>query len=674
MLIEDLHWIDPGTEAFVATFVEAAAQTRTLLLLTYRPEYHAAFLQRSHCHQLPLLPLAPEAVAELLQDLLGTDPSLAGLASRIQEHTAGNPFFLEEVIQDLAESGRLLGSKGRYRLAAAVDSLGIPPSVRAVLAARIDRQPEREKSVLQTAAVIGLESGEATLAAVTQLPREELAAALRTLVSAELVYEAALYPEALYAFKHPLTREVAYESQLGEKRRRTHGAVGRALAAQIGDEEPGERAALVAHHFDAADEVEAAIRWHRRAAVWASRSNAVHAFEHSRRAFDLAERLPPSAERDAVEIHEGQRLLYFGPRVGLSPEEIGRARDRAEDAARRAGDPVALAAFESLDAYARSLRTGRFVDVLPELERAFAVALASAELRWQLIVGYSLASAQAISGRTPASLVTSRRLTALCLAHPELLADDLTRWPGLLTWGVRIICAIAIGRFSEIAEVTSELREVGRRDGSALAALLLSLSEVVEITFRDPRAAIPQQVRRLEPARQLLPAFTQTISQYLAANQLRVGEFAAAIATLEPMVGQTSLDVVLRAYLALAFVGAGDSKRALAEARNAVAQAEELGLPSGAPQAFVALARATLLAEGAAARNGVERALERAEAMAAERGLLPVGCEILEARAALARALGDEKARARFLVEAERRYTEMGAPGYAALIALERAS
>jgi class 3 adenylate cyclase/tetratricopeptide (TPR) repeat protein len=673
ILFEDLHWIDPGTEAFVATFVEAAAQTRTLLLLTYRPEYHAAFLQRSHCHQLPLLPLSPEAVAELLQDLLGTDPSLAGLASRIQEHTAGNPFFLEEVIQDLAESGRLLGSKGRYRLAAAVDSLGIPPSVRAVLAARIDRQPEREKSVLQTAAVIGLESGETTLAAVAQLPREELAAALRTLVSAELLYEAALYPEALYAFKHPLTREVAYASQLTDKRRRTHGAVARALEAEIGATEATERAALVAHHFEEADEVEPAIRWHRRAAEWASRSNSLRAFEHSRQAFVLAERLPPSPERDAVEIHEGQRVLFFGSRVGLSPEEIGRARERAEDAARRAADPVALAAFESLGAYDRGSRTGCFADLLPELERTFAVVEASGELRWQVIVGSGLASAQSLSGRPTRALATNRRVTGLCLAHPELLADDLTRWPGLLAWAGRIICANALGLLSEIAEVTSELREVARRDGSALAALFLAISEGIEVGYRDPRAAIAQQVRLVEPARQLMPSFMLAVLQGIALNQLRVGEFAAAVATLEPLLGLTLIEVQLRAYLALALVGAGDAPRALGEARKAVALAEERGLPTGTPQAFVALARATLLTEGAAARSEVQRALERAEAMAAERDLVPVGCEILEARAALARALGDEEARASFLIEAERRYTEMGAPGYAALIAQERA-
>jgi hypothetical protein len=152
-------------------------------------------------------------------------------------------------------------------------------------------------------------------------------------------------------------------------------------------------------------------------------------------------------ERDAVEIHEGQRVLFFGSRVGMSPDEIARARERAEDAARRAGDPVALAAFEFLGTFGQGYRTGRFADLLPELERAFAIVEASGDLRWQVIVGSSLASAHSLSGRLARALDTNRRVTGLCLAHPELLADDLTRWPGLLAWGGRMICANALGRY-----------------------------------------------------------------------------------------------------------------------------------------------------------------------------------------------------------------------------------
>src|SRR4029453_18079845 len=154
-LFEDLHWWDGGSEAFLENQVEAIAGTRALMVVNFRTEYRAAWMQKSYYQQLPLLPLGPEAITELLRDLLGTDPSLAGLGDRIRKRTGGNPFFIEEVVQALAEAGSLAGARGAYRLARPSAELTLPATVQAVLAARIDRLEERDKHVLQTAAVIG---------------------------------------------------------------------------------------------------------------------------------------------------------------------------------------------------------------------------------------------------------------------------------------------------------------------------------------------------------------------------------------------------------------------------------------------------------------------------------------------------------------------------------------
>src|SRR5204862_2804776 len=133
-------------------------------------------------------------------------------------------------------------------------------------AARIDRLGEREKLVLQTAAVIGREFTEPVLRRVSDLPETDLAAVLAKLTSAEFIYEQALYPQAEYAFKHPLTQEVVYRSQLGERRSRTHAAVARAIA-ELYPEQLEERAALLAHHWEEAGDALEAARWHRRAAL-----------------------------------------------------------------------------------------------------------------------------------------------------------------------------------------------------------------------------------------------------------------------------------------------------------------------------------------------------------------------------------------------------------------------
>src|SRR5262249_8193316 len=115
MLIEDLHWIDAGSEAFLEQWVEAVAGSRSLLLVNFRPEYHAAWMSKSYYRQLPLAPLGEEAVRALLDDLLGHDASIDGLAAMIHARTGGNPFFTEEVVQSLIESGALQGTRGNYR-------------------------------------------------------------------------------------------------------------------------------------------------------------------------------------------------------------------------------------------------------------------------------------------------------------------------------------------------------------------------------------------------------------------------------------------------------------------------------------------------------------------------------------------------------------------------------
>src|SRR5207247_3405907 len=128
-------------------------------------------------------------------------------AERIRERTGGNPFSIEEIVQARVERGGLEGTRGAYQLGKPAERLALPATVQAVLTARTDRLGEQEKTVLQTAAVIGKEFAEPILQRVAGQPETELRAALQTLVRAEFLYEAALYPDAEYAFKHPLTQE-----------------------------------------------------------------------------------------------------------------------------------------------------------------------------------------------------------------------------------------------------------------------------------------------------------------------------------------------------------------------------------------------------------------------------------------------------------------------------------
>src|SRR4029453_4351428 len=131
----------------------------------------------------------------------------------------GHPFFLEESARALVERGVLVGERGAYRLTKPLESMQVPATVHAVLAARIDRLPPEEKRLLQTAAVIGTEAPFALLQTIAELSEEELRRGLGHLQAAEFLYETSLFPELEYTFKHALTHEVAYDTLLQERRR-----------------------------------------------------------------------------------------------------------------------------------------------------------------------------------------------------------------------------------------------------------------------------------------------------------------------------------------------------------------------------------------------------------------------------------------------------------------------
>ncbi|MDJ0851666.1 MAG: adenylate/guanylate cyclase domain-containing protein [Myxococcota bacterium] len=262
VLVDDLHWIDAESEGCLAKLAGSVADLPVLLLVNFRPEHRAAWLAGVE-RRVGLAPLAREASLALIGRLLGDAPSDEGLAERIHQRSGGNPLFIEELVRSLVESGRLEGEPGAYALVGPVEDLEIPDTVRAVIAARIDRLSERDKGLLQMASVIGREFSTPVLSRVSGLAAGALQAALRSLEAGGLVRREGPYA-ALHAFHHPLTRDVAYRSLLGERRRELHVGVALALV-EIG-ERLGERASLIAHHFEEAERPRDAARWRQRAA------------------------------------------------------------------------------------------------------------------------------------------------------------------------------------------------------------------------------------------------------------------------------------------------------------------------------------------------------------------------------------------------------------------------
>jgi class 3 adenylate cyclase/tetratricopeptide (TPR) repeat protein len=247
LVCEDLHWIDSETQALLDSLVERLPTAQLLLLVNYRPEYQHSWGNKTYYTQLRLDPLPPASAAEVLQALLGDDPSLVPLKQFLITRTEGNPFFLEESVRTLVETGVLVGTPGAYVLVKPLDSLQVPATVQAVLAARIDRLPSEEKHLLQTAAVIGTEMSFALLQAIADVPEAALHRGLAHLQAAEFLYETRLFPAPEYTFKHALTHEVAYNSLLLERRRGLHARLVEALEA-LAPERGAEQVERLAHH------------------------------------------------------------------------------------------------------------------------------------------------------------------------------------------------------------------------------------------------------------------------------------------------------------------------------------------------------------------------------------------------------------------------------------------
>jgi predicted ATPase/class 3 adenylate cyclase len=289
VVFEDLHWIDGETQALLDGLVESLPGARLMLLVNYRPEYEHRWDSKTYYTRLRLDPLPPESAGELLHALLGDDPSLPPLTRVLIERTEGNPFFLEESVRTLVETGALIGGRGAYRLGGPAAVIQVPATVQAVLAARIDRLPPEEKRLLQTCAVIGKDVPDAVLQAVAEIREEDLRRGLAHLQAAEFLYETSLFPEPVYTFKHALTHEVAYGSLLHDRRRALHARV---LAAMehAGRGRLSLYAERLAHHALKGEEWARAARYlhlaGRRAIAEARYASGVGFYEAAIRALD----------------------------------------------------------------------------------------------------------------------------------------------------------------------------------------------------------------------------------------------------------------------------------------------------------------------------------------------------------------------------------------------------
>ena len=626
ILFEDFHWFDEGSRGFLEQIVAVAAETRTLLLVNSRPGFGESWMQRSYCQRVALRSLEPAAAHELVRELLGDDGMVAALGEFVQERTSGNPFFIEEFVRALVESGALEGERGRYRLVRPVDELEIPTTLHDLLAARIDALPEPVRSVLHGAAVLGRRFPESLLAQLEGLPPSELAVALETLEKAELIYAASPAPNASRAFKHSLTQDVAYRSQLAAARQQRHAQVAEILEASA-SRHP-ETDALIGHHWKLAGEPLAAARALARAARWASQSDPSQSFRQWGTVRSLVTPLPDSSEKSVLMLRACSRMLNLGWREGLSKREAETLFAEGRDFARKCGDTAREAMLHA--SYGRVLGTIESADrYLHHALEGVRIAREASNPVMEFLTRCGASQALRHAGRLPEALALIEDLMQQAAPDPDLKVHRLGFSPYLWLLGLRGETLTWMGRLGEASRDLEILTEAAAA-GQQVVLIDQARKAWVEIHWirGDAGPALREAAKGVEIAERRASPYAVAIAYAaLGLAQLisrRPSEAASAmehaLATAREHRVALEFEASMLAQLAEAQLQAGHLTRAREIAERACEEARARHARVLECQASLALARVLLKTRSRGATDAAASALAHSLSLVDETG------------------------------------------------------
>jgi class 3 adenylate cyclase/tetratricopeptide (TPR) repeat protein len=610
LVVEDLHWLDDASAALFEHLVEATIGTPTVVVSTYRPEYEADWTHNEPHVQLDLGRLDAGSTDDLLAELLGRHHSPRGLADLIKARTAGNPFFIEEIVQTLTEGGHLTTE---------LDAIALPPTVQAGLAARIDRLPDREKALVQMMSVIGAEIPGALLSEISDLGESQLVEAVQTLRHAQMVVADG---SSEYVFKHPLTREVAYGSQLSEPRARAHQTVAAAIE-RVYPDGLNERAALLAHHFEAAGDKLAGARWHARAAAWAEITAPAAGIGHWRRVRHLASALEASPERDELATKARVGILSLAWRLGVSSDEMSALRAEADADMERF--PIDLFYAGSL------MHNGHEREGLDGFRAASRRAVAAGDSGRALTASIGVAYASWIAGVLSEGVETVDRALPLAAGDPMTGSGLAFVCPLAHAYGHRGQSRGYMGELELAHQDFDRAIELAREhdDAETVCASHANLA-LLQAEIGDYEAALRNAALGLEFAERsgnLIHTVACTVPAVVA--KAGAGDFADALAGAESNLATIRelgiglyYEPILLATIARSKLALGDPGSALAAAEEAVATTDARGLATCALSAPITLAHVLSATQGAGAGERIDAVLSRATGVARASGAL----------------------------------------------------
>ena len=558
VIFEDLHWIDTETQGLLDSLAEGVPAARAVLLLTYRPEYQHQWGAKTYYTQLRMDPLAGENAEALLRFLVGEDASLPPLKRLLIQRTDGNPLFLEECVQALAETGKLQGNRGAYRLDAPATSLDVPATVQAILAARIDRLSAKDKRLLQACAVIGKDLPYSLLHAIVGLPENDLSRGLAALKCTEFIYETTQFPDLAYTFKHALTQEVAYDSVLPERRRELHHRIMEAIE-ELYAVRLAEQLERLSYHAFRAEAWEKAVAYlrqsgekayarsaNREAAVWFEQ--ALDALSHRSEGPDsISQAIDLRFELRGALHSQGEfrRILE----VLLTAQRLAEVADDRERLARSLSYLALTFAFTGVPD--RALAAGHRALQIAELEGKRDLAVAT---------NCALGLIYIQRGDFRRSMIFNNRTI-------EALQGDLTRerlgmpvFPAVYSRHLALISLGPLGEFEEATTRAEEGFRIADLVGHPLSQLYMDMAGGF---LHMCRGDFPEAIRLLEHGLALCEVtgarlIFAWVASYIGSAYVHSGRVSEGISHLEQAVDTlTTLRVILRRSLVIGWLGEG---------------------------------------------------------------------------------------------------------------------
>jgi adenylate cyclase len=645
-VVEDAHWIDDVSESMLVDFLMVIPQTPSLVLVSYRPEYEGALTRVHGAQAIALAPLSNSETATLITELLGPDPSVGALGQTIADRAAGNPFFAEEIVRELAERDVLRGETGAYISTAEVAEVSVPATLQAAIAARIDRLEPQAKRTLSAAAVVGSRFG-------TNLLRDlGIEPVVDDLLVAQLIDQITFSRHPEYVFHHPLIRTVAYEAQLKSDRAELH----RRVASAIESRDPAaadENAALIAEHLQAAGDAHAAYSWHMRAGAWSNMRDNLAAAKSWRKAQQVADQLPEN-DPDRLSMRIAPRTLLCATqtsRVGggaeLGFDELrelcvaaederslaigmaGRVMERLfngwpREASELASEHVRL--LESIGDPALTLgllsvamsvkhEMGEIAEILRLAQRAIDLA-AGDPTKGELMNGSPLALATAMRGLARSCLgIAGWKDDFQQAVRMSRNFEAITRAAAMYyTHTIAIMNGVVVPDETTVREAAETL-EIAEQSGEDVA-LGLARSNLGVVLVHRERSSRARGVELLSQVRD-------------TAMQQRYS-----------MTGVQNIDIVVAQVRTMN----GDLDRAIELSRAAVEELFDRGGMVWIPLATAVLAEALLQRGGVGDLEDARTAIERMASVPTEPGLVLQDIWLLRLYALLARANGDETA------------------------------